>query len=135
MNAVDTNVLIYACDHSDPAKQRVAKQVISDTRGGLLLWQVGCEFIAASRKLINQGFTAEHAWKRLARLTRIYQLVVPTPSVLDRARALHVEERWSFWDAMIVAACLEAGVTRLYSEDLPGRSAPDQLEIVNPFAR
>ena len=134
MNAVDTNVLIYACDRSDPAKQRIAKQVISDTRGGLLPWQAACEFIAASRKLVAQGFTTEHAWSRLARLTEIYRLVLPTPSVLDRARVLHAEQRWSFWDAMIVSACLDAGVTRLYSEDLPGRPAPDGIEIVNPFA-
>jgi predicted nucleic acid-binding protein len=35
---------------------------------------------------------------------------------------------------MIVAACLECGVTRLYSEDLPGRPVPAPLEIINPFA-
>jgi predicted nucleic acid-binding protein len=35
---------------------------------------------------------------------------------------------------MIVAACQEAGVARLYSEDLPGSTPPDGLEIVNPFA-
>jgi predicted nucleic acid-binding protein len=34
----------------------------------------------------------------------------------------------------IVGACLEAGVTRLYSEDLPGGRPPAPLEIINPFA-
>jgi len=29
---------------------------------------------------------------------------------------------------------LECGVTRLYSEDLPGRAVRWPLEIVNPFA-
>jgi len=52
---------------------------------------------------------------------------------LERARILHLEDGWSFWDAMIVAACLEFGVTRLYSEDLPGRAVRGPLEIVNPF--
>jgi len=33
---------------------------------------------------------------------------------------------------MIIAACLECGVTRLYSEDLPGRAIRG-LEVVNPF--
>jgi predicted nucleic acid-binding protein len=37
-------------------------------------------------------------------------------------------------DAPITAACLDAGVTRLYSEDLPGRKPPQPLEILNPFA-
>jgi predicted nucleic acid-binding protein len=63
-------------------------------------------------------------------------LVLPTKTVLEQARALHTEQQWSFWDALIVAACLDAGVTRLYTEDTPGRSTfggPKPLEIVNPF--
>src|SRR5277367_2969723 len=47
---------------------------------------------------------------------------------------LHAENGWSFWDAMIVATCLECGVSRFYSEDLPGRAPPGPLEIVNPFS-
>ena len=58
---------------------------------------------------------------------------LPAEGALDRARILHVEDGWSSWDAMIVAACLECGVTRLYSEDLPGRVVRWPLEIVNPF--
>lgn len=38
----------------------------------------------------------------------------------------------AFWDAMIYAACLEAGVERIYSEDLPGCPVTG-LEVVNPF--
>lgn len=34
---------------------------------------------------------------------------------------------------MIIAACLEGGVTRLYSEDLDAYPRVDGLEIVNPF--
>lgn len=53
--------------------------------------------------------------------------------VLAKAQALHSGQRWSFWDAMIVAACQEAGITRFYSEDLPGSPATG-VEIVSPFA-
>jgi predicted nucleic acid-binding protein len=53
--------------------------------------------------------------------------------VLERARNLHLEQQWAFWDAMLVAACLESGVTRLYSEDLPGKTSIESLEIVSPF--
>lgn len=63
----------------------------------------------------------------------LFPLIRPTPAVFERARFLHVQDGWSFWDAMIVAACLECGVTRLYSEDLPGRNLLDKLQIINPF--
>ena len=58
MIALDTNVLIYACDRSNLERQQTASQLIERTTDGVLLWQVACEFVAASRKLSGQGFTA-----------------------------------------------------------------------------
>ena len=57
MIALDTNVLIYACDKADPARQATALELISNAMDGVIPWQVACEFIAASRKLERQGFT------------------------------------------------------------------------------
>ena len=87
MIALDTNVLIYACDKTDPARQQTALDLIWNTKGGVLPWQVACEFIAASRKLERQGFTATDAWSRLADFLEMFQLVIPAGNrVLDRAR-------------------------------------------------
>jgi predicted nucleic acid-binding protein len=97
------------------------------------LWQVACEFIAASRKLREQGFTEIDAWQSLAGLMRLFPLVLPNSQMLTRARVLHVDHRCSFWDAMLLSACLEGGVTRLYTQDVPSRP-PMGLDIINPFA-
>lgn len=134
MIAFDTNVLIYCCDSRDARRQQLALDLVENATDGVLLWQVACEFVAASRKLGTQGFTATDAWDRLAEFLRLFPLVLPTPGALDRARRLHVDHGWSFWDATLVAACLDSGVTRLYSEDLPGRTSIETLRIVNPFA-
>jgi predicted nucleic acid-binding protein len=134
MIALDTNVLIYCCDKRDPRRQQIALDLVAKTTEGVLLWQVACEFIAASRKLAEQGFTAAQAWQRLAEFLGLFPLLMPTPAVLERARGLHLEHQWAFWDAMLVSACLESGVTRLYSEDLPSRTSVESLEIVSPFA-
>ena len=66
MIAVDTNVLIYACDQADPRRQKLALDLVTSSSDGILLWQVACEFLSASRKLSEQGFTPTHAWNRLA---------------------------------------------------------------------
>jgi predicted nucleic acid-binding protein len=87
------------------------------------------------RESKSQGFTAADAWDRLTDFLAIFPLILPKPAVLESARILHAQEGWSFWDAMIVAACLDSGVTRLYSEDLPGRAVSGPLEIVNPFVQ
>src|SRR5688572_18837044 len=58
MIAVDTNVLIYACDQAEPRRQKIALDLVINSTDGVLLWQVACEFLSASRKLAKQGFTS-----------------------------------------------------------------------------
>ncbi len=133
MIALDTNVLIYACDKADPARQQIALDLISNTTDAIILWQVACEFIAASRKLDRQGFTAGDAWARLSEFLGVCRLVTPTgATVLERAKSLHLAHHVSFWDAMILAACLDTGVHLLYSEDIPGGEI-SSIAAVNPF--
>jgi len=133
MIALDTNVLIYACDKADPARQQIAFDLISSTTDAVILWQVACEFIAASRKLDRQGFTAADAWARLSEFLNVCPLVMPKDrTVLDRAKDLHLGRHVSFWDAMIQAACLDAGVRLLYSEDIPGGEVGG-IPVANPF--
>jgi predicted nucleic acid-binding protein len=133
MNAVDTNILIYACDLRDPRRHQIALDLLDSISDGVLLCQVACEYIAAARKLRDQAFSTKDAWDNLADLLTAFTLVTPRADVLTHARAFHLNHQCSFWDAMIYAACRDAGVTRIYSEDLPGSPLND-LEVVNPFA-
>src|SRR5438105_9487793 len=61
MHALDTNVWLYSHDTRDPRKQALAQQLIATTRPLALPWQIGCEFVAASRKLAAVGFTESQA--------------------------------------------------------------------------
>jgi predicted nucleic acid-binding protein len=134
MNAVDTNVLIYVRDPRDPVKQQKAVQLTTGLSDGALLWQVACEFVAASRKLAPFGFTQAQAWREVERLRVLWKLILPSESVLHRAEQLMATHNLSFWDAMIVAACMEGGVARLYTEDFDDSlSKATGVEIINPF--
>ena len=112
---------------------QIAIDLIANGRDGVLLWQVACEFVAASRKLSAQGFTAPDAWNRLTEFLNVLPLILPTPGVLERAQSLHADHGVSFWDALILAACGEAGVETLYSEDVPGLRMLGALHVENPF--
>jgi predicted nucleic acid-binding protein len=68
MNAVDTNVLIYARDPRDAVKQQEAVNLTIALTDGALLWQVACEYVAASRKLVPFGFTQSQAWHELKQM-------------------------------------------------------------------
>jgi predicted nucleic acid-binding protein len=60
-------------------------------------------------------------------------LVLPTDGNLARAKALHLTRGASLWDALIIAACVEAGVGTFHSEDLPGFDDVEGVRVINPF--
>lgn len=87
MIAIDTNVLIYACDRSEPRRQKIALDLIDEATDGVLLWQVACEFVAASRKLAKNGFTVQDAWNRLSEFMDVFPLISPNAkSLAERGR-------------------------------------------------
>ena len=133
MNAVDTNVLLYVHDPRSPGKQAQAAALVRTPPDAVLLWQVSCEYIAASRKLAALGFSQQDAWLQLKRLQAMWQLHIPGWTQLLRAEALIAGRGLSFWDALIVAGALEAGVGTLYSEDLAKIGPISGLTIINPF--
>ena len=133
MNAVDTNVLIYVNDPRDPAKQRIASELVSNLVDGVLIWQVACEYLAASRKLAQIGFSQKQAFERVREMSEVWPLFVPKMEVLDKAENLLQRFSLSFWDATLVAACIQAGIQQIYTEDFSGYPNIDGVEIINPF--
>lgn len=133
MRAVDTNILIYAHDPRDPTKQKIALTLIKSLTDGVLLWQVACEYIAASRKLGKLGYSQTQAWQDVRQLRQVWTTLLPSWQTFDEAERLLNKYSLSFWDATIIAACLKGGVKRLYSEDFSGYGRVNGLEIINPF--
>jgi predicted nucleic acid-binding protein len=133
MRAVDTNVLIYIHDPRDPVKQAKASALVASMTDGALLWQVACEFLAASRKLAATGYDQKQAFQDLTALRQVWTMVAPSSSVLDRAESLTGRFSLSFWDSMVIAAGLEGGIQHFYSEDFDAYSNIDGMRISNPF--
>lgn len=134
MNAVDTNIWIYCHDTRDPEKQAKAKQLVASVRPMVLVWQVGCEFIAACRKLAPLGFTSDDAWDALADMQKISEkILVPEPQIWGEARGLQQRYTLSFWDSLLATACIRGGVQTLYTEDFGGSPEIDGMKIINPL--
>ena len=132
MTAVDTNILFYSHDNRDPLKRQIARNLIASLDSGVLLWQVACEYLSASRKLEPQGYSFAAAVQYLNELRTTWPVALPTAAVLDRVPALRARG-FSNWDALLVGACLEARVTTLISEDFREVTRVESLEILNPF--
>jgi len=131
MIAFDTNVLIHASDHANSAKRAVAAELLDGLRGGVLLRRVACEFLSVSRRTLRAGVNPAASSERLETYAAVFPIVLPTAAVLKQARRLAVGQQLQHWDALIYAARLEAGVSRLYPEDLTS-GAITGLEAINP---
>ena len=88
MNAVDTNVLLYVHDPRDATKQATAANLLQSLTDGVLLWQVTCEYLAASRKLVPFGYNLTQAYQDVRDLQRVWFTLLPSWSTLDRAETL-----------------------------------------------
>jgi predicted nucleic acid-binding protein len=124
----DTNVLIYAAS-SDPRSIK-ARQTLQD--GGIISVQVLNEFTNVCRSKLRLDWPRiEEALNRFR--DALEDVISLTVEIHAAAVALSRDHGIAFYDALIVAAALEAGCQRLYSEDLQhGRKFGD-LAIVNPF--
>lgn len=139
MNAIDTNIAAYLFDPSAPEKQVRAQQLVDDMvlqpQETVWLWQVAAEFLACLRKASKQGALApEQVPVEFRKVLQLFALKLPTALVLERCFALHERYSLSHWDSLLIAACQEAGVTCLYSEDMQDGADYDGVKVVNPFA-
>jgi len=129
----DTDVLIYADDKADPAKQRRALDLVAEhrrARTGVVSLQVLQEyFVTVTRKLRVDASVARRKVELLA------EFDVATPDVADILAAidLHRLHGFSFWDALILRAAKQAGCSVLFSEDMQDTREIDGVQIVNPF--
>ena len=138
MNAVDTNILVYAVDATEPEKSRRALQLIRDLAAAdtplVIPWQVAAEFLACLRRWEDAGrISRRDTDAYLNRFIVSLPVAYPTSNSLRIALDLSGRFSLSHWDSMLLAACVEAGVDTLYSEDLGSGMAYDSVRVVNPF--
>lgn len=78
-------------------------------------------------------------WSDLGEALGAFRVLCPSPSSVTlktHEAALRISETYGYgmYDALVIAAALEAGCETLYSEDLRDRQVIDgQLTIRNPF--
>ncbi len=138
MNAVDANVLLYSLDASEPTKRPIAQALLRELRASsektVLPWQVLCEVTAQLRTwTAKKRISAAVATNYIQSFRGIFPIKTPRAVVFDHALELTERYSLSHWDSLLLAACADAGVTRLYSEDMDHGADIDGVRILNPF--
>jgi predicted nucleic acid-binding protein len=139
MNAVDTNVYVYGLDDSEPAKQAKAHDLLArlvrPPVETVLPRQVAGELLSCLRKWESAGrITTADVEAHFRDALSLFPLSLPTAKVFQIGFDLHSRFSLSHWDSILLAACKEAGVTTLFSEDLDHGIDYDGLKVVNPFS-
>ena len=132
---LDTNIFVYLFDAADAGKRRLAESLVNASleRGtGCVSYQVVQETLNV---LTGKLGTAPDRvrWLLDDVLAPLWQ-VNPTAALYRSAISLKGRYGFSFYDSLIVAAALEAGCRRLYSEDMQHGQQIQGLTILNPFS-
>jgi len=138
MNAVDTNILLYAVDEDEPAKRRQARAFLRQlgrTDEPLLMWQVLGELLAGLRRWEQQrGYDSRRTGRYFQLITARMHIAYPDLTAAERSFEFRERYSLSHWDSMLLAACATAGVDTLYSEDMDNGMTYGSVRVVNPFA-
>ena len=133
---VDTNVLVYARDASEPERQPVAARWLDAlwrAQAGRLSTQVLHEYYVTVTGKLRPGLPVEEA-RRDVRSLRAWMPIPLGADLIERAWSLQDRVSINFWDALIVAAAHAASCTVLLSEDMQDGMRLDGLRVVDPFA-
>jgi predicted nucleic acid-binding protein len=124
----DTNVLVYTI--TDDARGDVARNRLSD--GGVISAQVLNEFVRVARKKLRLDWAIIEA--ALAELRALVNDVRPVAlSTHEFAVSLARRDGFDIYDALILAAAIEADCETLFSEDFQHGRRFGDLIVVNPF--
>lgn len=131
---VDSNVLIYAADESQPVprKTKIAREVLRQ-RGLWISVQVLNEFTVNARNLTKLNLTFEQEQEWLNRLL-LFSISHLTTDTFVSALVIHVRYQLSHWDSLIIASAQETKCSIVYSEDMNHGQNYDGVQVINPFA-
>jgi predicted nucleic acid-binding protein len=129
---LDTNVLIYAVTQGDARTARAEELLLS---GGVVSVQVLNEFTGVARRKLQMP------WPEVAEAIEAFLVLCPAPVPITlethtAARAIAEKLGGNIYDALVLAAALEAGCDTLYSEHFQdGQKIEGKLTVRNPFGK
>jgi predicted nucleic acid-binding protein len=131
---LDTNVLVYAYDVTDPAKQRIARELLvrAVATEFTISTQVLAEFTVTLLHKLQPPLNAENIRLVLDSLGPI-PMITPDGDMIRRGVEAHEAFGVHFYDGMIIAAAERAGSGKIWSEDLNCGQKYFGAEVVNPF--
>jgi len=133
---VDTNVLVYSYDRSEPAKQQRALETIeglSVSAGGAVSTQVLAEFFTTAIRKLPAPLSIEDAAGRVSHYLRTWTVFDVTSRVVEEAVHGVRDYRLNYWDAQLWAVARLHDIPLVLSEDFSDGQVLGGVRFLNPF--
>jgi predicted nucleic acid-binding protein len=134
---IDSNVFVYLFDETDERKRGTAERIVEvgvQANSASISFQVVQETLnVVTGPKLASPMGGEDAKSFMEEVLAPLWRVSPSLALYRRALDVRSRYRYGFYDALIIAAALDAGCTRLYTEDLQDGQRIDGLTIENPF--
>jgi len=130
---IDTNILVYAVDHSEGWKHEIAARIVdaSVERPCLLTAQALAEFVSVAtrkrKRSVPEAVAQARDWLRL------FPVVAADAKALEAAYQAIEARRFGLWDALLLATAGGAGCTLALSEDMQNGRDLAGIVVRNPF--
>jgi predicted nucleic acid-binding protein len=129
---LDTNVVAYAFDGADPAKQRIAIEVLEAGDRLIVSTQVLLETWWVLTRRLAVPLDEDHASKVIDELCAL-PVVSTDPELVRRAIEAGRRFKLAIWDALIIEAARAGGCRRVLSEDFQSGQDFEGVVVENPF--
>jgi predicted nucleic acid-binding protein len=130
---LDTNVVVYAFDRSEPAKRAAAQALLEDPGADYVSSaQVLSEFYVTTRRKLSPPLSHGDALRAIAHLSKV-PIVAIDDRLVRAAAELADGESLSLWDAQIIVAAARSGCDEILTEDLNDGQTISGVTVRNPF--
>lgn len=129
---VDSNVWLYAFIEGGDANKSFQARSLVQANDITVSTQVINEVCVNLLKKVS--FAEADVRRLVASFYRRYAVVSLGQATLIKASRIRGRHSFSFWDSLIVASAILAGVDVLYSEDMQDGFEIENVRIVNPFS-
>ncbi len=132
---VDTNIIVYAYDKSDPQKHELASKLLERLwrgKNGCLSIQVLQEFYVTLTHKLLLPLPDEQVIPIIADFGLWKHHVSGIADIID-ASGIQRRYQISFWDAMIINSAHKLGCKIIWTEGLNHGQLYEDLKVVNPF--
>lgn len=132
----DTNILIYEVDRADPIKQTLAENLLRNafalTRP-VISAQVLSEYVSITTTKLKPALPLGAVQSKVVILGQYCDIVPVNAATVVGALQTMSKRSLSWWDALIHASAVAAGVTDVLSEDLVHLRTLEGISYHNPF--